>query len=156
MAVLATIFDAFGTLIKISEGTHPYQTIFKLGMEQGRRPQASDAVNLLSRPLALKQAANFFGIHVDPDKLRQLEDDLQEELANIQAYSDGLAVFEALQVARVKVAVCSNLAKPYACAIEDCIPALPQWLYLQLCRWGYKTVARNVSACDRNAMHPTF
>lgn len=129
MAVVATVFDAFGTLIKIREGTHPYRTILKLGMEQGRRPQASDAVNLLSKPLDLRQAADFFGIYVDPPRLRQLEDDLQAELANIQAYSDGLSVVEALLAAGVKVAVCSNLAKPYACAIERLYPRLDGYTY---------------------------
>ncbi|MHC8376173.1 HAD family hydrolase [Pseudomonas sp. MDT1-16] len=129
MTVQAAIFDAFGTLVKISEGTHPYRAILKLGRDQGRRPKPSDAEHLLSMPMDLRKAAVFFGIHVDPDKMRRLEADLIEELANIQAYPDGLEVVEALQSAGVRVAVCSNLAKPYAAAIERLYPSLDGYFY---------------------------
>lgn len=103
MSVLAAIFDAFGTLVKISEGSHPYRKILKLGIEQGRRPQPTDAEALLSLPLDLRQAANLFGIQVDPDVMAQWELDLCSELADIQAYPDGLRAVQQPQAAGVKV-----------------------------------------------------
>lgn len=129
MPILAAIFDAFGTLVKISEGSHPYRKILKLGIEQGRRPQPTDAEALLSRPLDLRQAANLFGIQVDPDVMAQWEFDLCRELADIQAYPDGLRAVQRLQAAGVKVGVCSNLAKPYAAAIERLYPGLDGYSY---------------------------
>lgn len=129
MPVSAAIFDAFGTLIKMSEGTHPYRKILKLGIEQGRRPKISDAEDLLSISMDLRQAADFFGIYVDPDFMNRLEADLQDELANIQAYPDGIAAVAALQAAGIKLAVCSNLAQPYASAIERLYPTLDGYAY---------------------------
>lgn len=91
MPVLAAIFDAFGTLVKISEGSHPYRKILKLGIEQGRRPQPTDAEALLSLPMDLRQTADFFGIRVDSGVMARWESDLCRELANIQAYRAGLS-----------------------------------------------------------------
>ncbi|MBD8707181.1 HAD family hydrolase [Pseudomonas sp. CFBP 13711] len=124
MPVTTAIFDAFGTLVKIGEGTHPYRKILKLGIEQGRRPKANDAEVLMSSPMDLREAADYFGIRVESVFLSQLEADLQDELASIEAYPDGLATVAALQAAGIKVAVCSNLAKPYASAIERLYPTL--------------------------------
>lgn len=118
MSVPAVIFDAFGTLIKISRGSSPYRKILKIGIEQGRRPQPRDAECILSLPMDLRQAANFFGISIDPSVMVRLESDLTRELADIQPYPDGIHAVRLLQDAGVKVAVCSNLAKPYAAAIE--------------------------------------
>lgn len=129
MSVRAAIFDAFGTLVKITKGTHPYREIFKLGIEQGRRPQPSDAENLLTLPLDLREAADFFGISVKPALMAQLENNLLLELDGIRAYDDGLTSVKALKTEGIKVVVCSNLAKPYASAIERLYPRLDGYAY---------------------------
>lgn len=129
MPVLAAIFDAFGTLVKIGEGTHPYRKILKIGIEQGRRPLPTDAECLLTLPLDLREAANFFGIQVDRNVMDEIEYDLAAELAEIQAFTDGLHAVKMLQTSGVKVVVCSNLAKPYAAAIERLYPGLDGYSY---------------------------
>ncbi|MGN2404883.1 HAD family hydrolase [Pseudomonas syringae] len=122
--VTTAIFDAFGTLLQIREGTHPYRKIFRLGIEQGRRAEANDAEILMSAPMDLREAADFFGIRVGDTLMSQLEADLNNELSSIEAYADGLATVAALQAAGIKVVVCSNLAKPYASAIKRLYPSL--------------------------------
>jgi FMN phosphatase YigB (HAD superfamily) len=129
LPVLAVIFDAFGTLVKIGVGTNPYRKILKIGIEQGRRPKITDAEDLLSMSMDLRQAAEYFGIAVDKSYMIRLEEGLREELATIQAYPDGVAAVAALQAAGVKVAVCSNLAQPYASAIERLYPNLDGYTY---------------------------
>jgi FMN phosphatase YigB (HAD superfamily) len=129
MPVSLAIFDAFGTLLKIGEGTHPYRRILKLGIDQGRRPNNKDAETLLTRPMDLRQAANYFGIKVAPSLMSQFESDLERELAGIEAYSDGISAVCRLQSAGFNVAVCSNLALPYASAIERLYPSLNGYVY---------------------------
>lgn len=129
MPVSAAIFDAFGTLIKINEGSHPFRKILKLGIEQGRRPQPNDTEQLLTLPMDLRQAADLFGIRVDPSVMSHLESDLNNDLADILAYPDGILAVRALQNAGVKVVVCSNLAMPYAAAIENLYPNLDGYSY---------------------------
>jgi FMN phosphatase YigB (HAD superfamily) len=124
MSVTTVIFDAFGTLLQIREGTHPYRKIFRLGIEQGRRPEATDAEVLMSAPMDLREAADFFGIQVEPSFMDKLEVDLHNELASIEAYPDGIAAVASLQAEGIKVVVCSNLAKPYASAIKRLYPTL--------------------------------
>lgn len=122
MPIPAVIFDAFGTLIKISKGSSPYRKILKIGIEQGRRPQPSDGERVLSSSMDLGEAADFFGIYVDPSVMNSLEADLNYELADIQAYPDALRAVRQLQDVGVKTVVCSNLAKPYAAVIERLYP----------------------------------
>lgn len=129
MPISVAIFDAFGTLLKIGEGTHPYRKILKLGVEQGRRPDSRDAEALLTIPMDLRQAADYFGIKVEVRLMSQLEADLERELASIEPYSDGITAVDVLQRGGVKVVVCSNLALPYASAIERLYPSLNGYAY---------------------------
>lgn len=129
MPVTTAIFDAFGTLLQIRKGTSPYRKILRLGIEQGRRPEANDAEALMSSLMDLREAADFFGIKVEPTFMEQLEAALHDELSGIEAYPDGLAAVAALQAGGIKVVVCSNLAKPYASAIERLYPALDGYSY---------------------------
>jgi HAD superfamily hydrolase (TIGR01549 family) len=129
VSVSAAIFDAFGTLIKIENGSHPYRRILQMGIEQGRRPVRTDAEKLLSVSLDLREAADFFGITVPAHIMTQLEIDLSRELEGIKPYDDGISAISVLRDAGVKVAICSNLAKPYAKAIERLYPNLDGYIY---------------------------
>jgi FMN phosphatase YigB (HAD superfamily) len=123
------IFDAFGTLVKIHEGSHPYRQILKLGIQQGRRPQPDDAKTLMTNPWGLAEAAQCLGISVESGVIEDIQRQLDEELDHISAYPDGLEAVELLKNAGFKVAVCSNLALPYAAAIERLYPSLDGYSY---------------------------
>lgn len=129
MSTIAVLFDAFGTLIKIKNGAHPYRTILKLGIEQGRRPRADDAEVLLSKPLNLRDAADHFDIDVPVDLMIQLESELISELSGLEAHADGLAAVSNLQAAGVAIGICSNLASPYAAAVERLYPSVVHHSY---------------------------
>lgn len=123
------IFDAFGTLVKIHEGSHPYRQILKRGITQGRRPKPDDAKVLMTNPWGLAEAAHHLGIAVDPLVLQGIQEQLDAELSAITAFQDGLEAVAMLKDAGFKVAVCSNLAKPYAAAIERLYPDLDAYSY---------------------------
>ena len=69
----AVIFDAFGTLLKIQNGRHPYRRLLKLGQSGGRRPRPDDAHVLMQEPLTLTEAAARLGINVKRSELYELE-----------------------------------------------------------------------------------
>lgn len=129
MKATTVLFDAFGTLIKIQGGAHPYRQIIRIGMEQGRRPSPADAATLLSMPLGLIEAAYHFGITVPHLVMADLEASLQKELDSLEAYEDGLKAVSMLQAAGVPVGICSNLAKPYASAVERLYPSVRMHAY---------------------------
>ena len=50
-------------------------------MEQGRRPRAEDAENILSLALDLREASDFFGITVSAQRMTEIQGALDAELA---------------------------------------------------------------------------
>ncbi|WP_455230433.1 HAD family hydrolase [Geopseudomonas aromaticivorans] len=124
----AVIFDAFGTLLKIQGGQHPYLQLLKLGKSRGRSPRTDDIDVLMQQPLTLSGAAQFFGIQAAPDELAVLEQVLADEIERIESYPDGVAAVRLLQSRGIRVGVCSNLAFPYSRAIRRCYPSLDAYL----------------------------
>jgi HAD superfamily hydrolase (TIGR01509 family) len=125
----AVIFDAFGTIVQIGAGSHPYRRLLQEGIRQGRRPQPDDAHVLMTRPLNLEGAAEHFGIKISPQGLRALEEDLERELESVKAFPEAILAVRALKRAGIRVGVCSNLAMPYAAAIERLFPSLDAYTY---------------------------
>jgi HAD superfamily hydrolase (TIGR01549 family) len=129
MKKTCVIFDAFGTLLQIGKGNHPYRQILKSGILQGRRPKPDDAQQIMTHKLGLSEAAEHFGIKIFHHEMETLQEALRDELASIQAYSDGLIAVRMLQSSGFRVGVCSNLALPYAQAIERLYPNLDVYTY---------------------------
>jgi len=61
--------------------------------------------------------------------LAALERDLLEELSSVTLYPDALAAISLLQEAGIKIAVCSNLASPYAVPVRLLLPALDAYCW---------------------------
>lgn len=125
---VAVIFDAFGTLLKILNGRHPYLKLLKLGQTKGRRPRPDDAQVLLREPLSFAEAADRLGIDVTSEELLPLQEMLSEEVAAIQPYSDGLEAVSLLIQRGIRVAICSNLAYPYREAIFNNYPSIDTYV----------------------------
>lgn len=128
-AIRAVVFDAFGTLLRIGTRKQPYLQLMKLVREAGRSPQADDARTLMTQELGLAAAAEYFQTPLPLSSLAKLEKDLQEELGSISLYSDALAALGLLREARIKIAVCSNLAAPYAVPAKLLLPGLDAYCW---------------------------
>lgn len=83
MTIQAVIFDAFGTLMKIQDGSHPYRQLMKIGKAHGRRSRPDDASVLMKSPITLTQAAAHLGITASPEQLSALETVLADEIAAV-------------------------------------------------------------------------
>lgn len=127
--VSAVIFDAFGTLLRIPGDTHPFRQILKEGMRKGRRPQASDTRLLMTNDLGLDQAADALGVEISAARMSEIREALDADLIGAEAYQDGLDAVTKLQDAGIKVAVCSNLAAPYADAVRRLYPGLDAYVF---------------------------
>lgn len=125
----AVIFDAFGTLLKIGEGVHPFRQILRAGIEQGRRPKATDAKVLMTHALDLQGAADHFGITITPENLQRIQAQLDAELLSIQPFAEAQEAIDLLRVNHIKIAVCSNLAMPYGAAVGRVFPHLDVYGY---------------------------
>jgi HAD superfamily hydrolase (TIGR01549 family) len=76
----------------------------------------------MTQNLGLAGAADLFGTQLSRDELAGLELDLFAELASVRLYDDSLQAVESLKRAGLKVALCSNLASPYAIPAQLLLP----------------------------------
>lgn len=146
--IRGVVFDAFGTLVRIEEGTHPYRQLLKIGRKNGRRPAPGDVHRIMRSPLGLFETAKAFGITIGATELSSIEADLARELANIKAHEDGLYAVQALLSASIKVGICSNLGMPYVEPVKRLYPGLS---YSMSCEVGDMKPALRIyqHACDQ-------
>ncbi|SED72954.1 HAD family hydrolase [Pseudomonas coleopterorum] len=124
MKIAAVIFDAFGTLARITRPIHPYGQLLREGKRQGRKFRPDDMQTLMTHRLCISEAAARFGIKLTPDRLGFLEQALKAELASIEPFPDALEAIAMLGAAGMRTAICSNLAMPYGPAIQQIFPNL--------------------------------
>lgn len=120
--IRGVIFDVYGTLAEIRNKTAPYRKLLELGEAQGRPRQAADAELLMSRPLNLSQAAAALDIELSESDRQQLDALLAAEIESIELFGDVAASLQQLRQRGLKLALCSNLAAPYAQPIADVLP----------------------------------
>lgn len=129
MTYQAIIFDAFGTILKIQAGVHPYRQMLREGMKHGRRPRPDDTVRIMTFNGSLSACADALEIQIQPQRLAEIEAVLEQEVAGIEAYPDALEAVSFLQQHLLPIGVCSNLAQPYARAVRRHFPKLQGYTF---------------------------
>ena len=77
----------------------------------------------MTRNLGLAGAADYFGAQLSNSELASLESDLFTELASVRLFDDALESLNQLKNAGLKLALCSNLAAPYAIPAKLLLPS---------------------------------
>lgn len=126
------VFDVFGTLVQIQQGHSPYKKLIKHLRAQGRNYMPNDALTLMSLPYNFQQFADFFGYSLSNKILNELDQDLFCDLQSLVLYEDTLSVLDLLKQSGFKLAVCSNLAKPYGERVFSMLPGLDAYI------WSYE------------------
>jgi FMN phosphatase YigB (HAD superfamily) len=118
--IQAVVFDAFGTLCRITEPRNPYKKLIKEAAKHGENPAAARRF-VMTKRLTLREAAyqlSFF----DDETIHALESDLAAELASIQLYPEVIDVLLGWKERGVRIVVGSNLAMPYAAPLLKLLP----------------------------------
>lgn len=129
MAYQAVVFDAFGTILKIRSGVHPYRQLLREGIMNGRRPRANDAQKIMTFNGGLSACADLLEIPIQAHRLREIEAALNAEVSAIEAFSDAVAAVQILQQHHLRIGVCSNLAQPYGRAVKRHFPMLDAYTF---------------------------
>lgn len=129
MKYRAVIFDAFGTILKVQAGVHPYRSLLREGVQRGRRPRADDALRIMTFNGSLSECAEHLEVPIRQHRLEEIEAALEQEVAAIEAFPDALAAIALLQQHQLKVGVCSNLAQPYRKAVKRHFPELDAYTF---------------------------
>lgn len=115
--IRAVVFDVYGTLAEIRDRRSPFKQLLRYAEELGRPSQADDAALVMTQRGSFSELAERLGIATPEDLHRQLEAHLQAELLSIQLFDDVNETLAKVRAHGLKLAVCSNLAEPYAAPI---------------------------------------
>lgn len=115
-------FDAFGTLMQIGKSRSPYLKLMKWLKDNGRKPKSNDASVIMSNYVDFAELAQIFGRRIPEDLLQELHEDLEFELQTTKVYEDVIPTLMELKRLGFKLALCSNLAKPYGKALSSLFP----------------------------------
>ncbi len=118
----AIVFDVFGTLAEIGQRRRPYLRLMKLAAAAGRKPKPDDAAKIMGTDCDILGIADSLGLSLTAEMRAVIDADLAAEIASISLFSDAVPVLEHLRNQGIKIAVCSNLAKPYAAPVLALLP----------------------------------
>lgn len=97
-----------------------------------RKPAPDDATVILSTFGGFTEVAKLFGKDIPAQLLQELNEDLRDDLRAITLYEDTTSTLERLRQSGFKLALCSNLAKPYGEAVFSRLPKLEAYA------WSYE------------------
>lgn len=119
--VRAVCFDAFGTVVEIGDKRRPFRTLLR------DRPTGDLANAVLTQPMDIRSVAKLLAAE---NRLIELEQDLQAEIASIQLREGIGKIWQKLQREGIKIGICSNLAMPYGNPLAASLPNKPDALVL--------------------------
>ena len=117
----AIVFDAFGTLVRISAPTRPYAALRK-HLESSAVTAGSDfARRAMTGRWSIAELAQR---PIESDQIDRFERGVTEEVASVVPFDDAAEAIERALAQAHRVIVASNLAWPYGRAVEEW---LSQW-----------------------------
>ncbi|MDU8350583.1 HAD family hydrolase [Pseudomonas syringae pv. actinidiae] len=120
-AFKAVVFDAYGTLVHITQPTNPYEQLFKLS-SSGRSNAENFRRAVMTNEGFIEEAAYLLGINASLDQICHIKHMLNAEVGSVRVYEDVIPTLRDLQGAGIKIGLCSNLAEAYAIPIREDIP----------------------------------
>jgi len=122
--IQAICFDAFGTLVEITDKRRPYRALLRGGVK------GISAAEVLTKPLSLREVAAGVKHELGEDGLADLEKDLQAECASIRLRPGIAETWQNLRKRGLRIGVCSNLALPYGPPLLAALPDTPDAVIL--------------------------
>jgi HAD superfamily hydrolase (TIGR01549 family) len=143
------VFDLYGTLISFGIKKHPYRKVLQWARQQGRIPHPDDARVLMTLSGDAADIFSKMGIDVPGYMLRQLYEDIEQEVESLSLYDDVITVLEQLSAKGVPMVICSNLAQPYGVVIQRLLSGF-QFIECLSYEVGYIKPERDMYKCIVN------
>lgn len=118
------VFDLYGTLVQFGVMHHPFRKILLWAREQGRKPQADDARRIMTADKVNEDLFAELNIFPTKQMLLKLNREIQEELDSLTLFDDVLPTLTTLLGMGVRLAICSNLARPYGAVVDKLLPQI--------------------------------
>ncbi|MFG6511798.1 MAG: HAD family hydrolase [Pelagimonas sp.] len=118
----AVCFDAFGTLVEITDKQQAFRPLFKALTPDKRRELKH---RLMREDRAFTDWPEALGAEIDPRELLEVMERMMVETGSI-ALRPGMAeIWARLRSERLRLALCSNLASDYVTALRSALPDAP-------------------------------
>lgn len=118
------VFDLYGTLVQFGVMNHPFRKILRWAKDQGRTPQADDARRIMTTDKRNKEVLADLAIYPPAKMLSQLDNEIQQELDSLTLFDDVMPTLTTLLDKGIRLAICSNLAKPYGAVVDRLLPQI--------------------------------
>jgi HAD superfamily hydrolase (TIGR01509 family) len=122
--IQAICFDAFGTLVEITDKRRPFRALLRGGVK------GITAEEVLTKPLNLREVAAGVSHELGEGGLAELEADLQAECASVRLRPGIAEIWQTLRERGLRIGVCSNLALPYGEPLLAVLPDTPDAVIL--------------------------
>jgi HAD superfamily hydrolase (TIGR01549 family) len=141
-SIKVVAFDCFGTLVR----TAVQGNVFADALASRKRTDLA-LRDVMRHPWTLAEAAQAFEADLAPEELAVFQKRLDAEIASVELFPDTLAALSALREQGYVVTVCSNLALPYAAAVERLLSPL-----LEKRTWSFEVGATKPSPAIYTAL----
>ena len=118
----AVCFDAFGTLVEITDKRQAFRPLFKALLPDKRR-ELKHQLMREDRPFTHWPEA--LGAEVDPRVLLEVMERVMIETGSVTLRSGMAGIWARLRSEGLRLALCSNLASDYVTALRNTLPARP-------------------------------
>lgn len=121
--IRAVCFDAFGTVVEITDRRRPFRIVPDYSIHQA-------AMLAMTRVTTVRQLAKMFDLRLSEDDITRWQSEIDAECASIELRPRMRSIWSTLRRAGLKIAVCSNLAYPYAKPMMDALPFEPDTMVM--------------------------
>ena len=118
----AVCFDAFGTVVEITDKRGPYARLFRALPRDARMDLKH---RLMREPLDLGAWCSQVNAEVSEDVLAGVFADIEAEVNSIRLYHGVAEFWQSLRQRGLKIGICSNLAKSYGAKLLQVLPDKP-------------------------------
>ncbi|WP_337993888.1 HAD family hydrolase [Pseudomonas putida] len=127
--ISGVVFDAFGTIVRISRRTNPYRELIREGRRQGVELKPDSLHIAMTANLSLDDMALTLGVALTPSRRQELYRRMEVELSSIEPYADAIEAISLLSAAGIKTGICSNLAGPYGPKVREIFPHMDGYTF---------------------------
>lgn len=125
--IKAVCFDAFGTVVEITEKRKPYRPLIDT-----LEPTVAQALRhrLMREDRTLESWASALDVDLPAGMLDQVASEIASELQSVRLRPGMDAIWADLRARGVSIALCSNLATPYGAVLHNLLPDPPDAMIL--------------------------
>lgn len=127
--ISAVVFDAFGTVVKIGQGTNPYRELIREGRRQGVELKSDSTHIAMTMNLSFDELAAALGVSLSASKRDELHRRLEAEVSSIEPFPDAIQAISLLKDHGIKAGICSNLASPYGPKVREIFPHIDGYAF---------------------------